>query len=274
MKWKYYNNSKFEFDNNIKSAWWGHIFFAYDLVRNEKPSKIVELGTHRGVSFFSFCQAVKDGDFDAELYAIDTWEGDKHTGFNDVEDVFSGVKKNVEDHFADLNINLVKKTFDRAVNKFDDKSINLLHIDGLHTYEAVKNDFESWLDKMTDDGIVLFHDIHEKKEDFGVYKLWHELKEKYSTVEFYQWHGLGVLFLSDEKFQNCISNEKEELKGYYTSKSDEFLRNKLHNMQGNVISIKEKLNEKNDEIAKIKKSKFWKIRNKYIDIKNFFYGKI
>jgi hypothetical protein len=33
---------------------------------------------------------------------------------------------------------LLKMTFQEAVYKFEDKSIDLLHIDGYHTYEAVK----------------------------------------------------------------------------------------------------------------------------------------
>ncbi len=256
MKWKYYS-PKFEFNNDIKSAWWGHTFFAYDLVRNEKPNKIVELGTHRGISFFSFCQAIKDGELDTELYAIDTWEGDKHTGFNDAEDVFGGVEYNVAKYFVDLNINLIRKTFDEAVDSFDDKSIDVLHIDGLHTYEAVKHDFTLWLGKVRDDGIILFHDIHEKKEDFGVYELWSELKEKYDTIEFYQAHGLGVLFLEHDKFQNFISGNEDELKGYYAGKSDEFSRNRLYQARKNISDLEEELDKKSYG-AIINRLQFWK----------------
>ena len=34
--------------------------FAYDLVHSLRPCLIVELGTHCGDSYFTFCQAVKD----------------------------------------------------------------------------------------------------------------------------------------------------------------------------------------------------------------------
>lgn len=47
----------FEFDNfspfiRANTAWLGHLEFAYDLVRFEKPEILVELGTHMGASFF------------------------------------------------------------------------------------------------------------------------------------------------------------------------------------------------------------------------------
>lgn len=59
---------------------------------------------------------------------------------------------------------------------------------------TVKHDFDNWLDKVKNNGIVMLHDTYEKKDDFGVNKLWDKLKKKYSTIEFYHSHGLGVLF--------------------------------------------------------------------------------
>ena len=107
-----------------------------------------------------------------------------------------------------MKINLIRKTFDEAVLGFKDDSIDILHIDGLHTYEAVKHDFETWLPKVNQNGIVLFHDIKVGEDDFGVYKLWEELKKKYATIEFFQSFGLGVLFLNKSLGKEMKSKER------------------------------------------------------------------
>ena len=94
MKWKYFN-PKFEYEekfNDLSWSWAGHKYFAYDLVVNLKPKVIVELGTHYGTSLWSFSQAVKDQNLDTELFAVDTWQGEKHAGFYG-EEVFETVNE-------------------------------------------------------------------------------------------------------------------------------------------------------------------------------------
>ncbi len=282
MKWKYYK-PKFEFDSKTPSTWWGHTFFAYDLIRNVKPKRVVELGTHYGASFFAMCQAVKDDSFGTEMHAVDSWEGDAHAraGYEKKDEVFNVFKKEVKASYSKIDVKLHRKFFDEALKEFDSSSIDILHIDGLHTYEAVKHDFESWLPKVREDGLILFHDIHEKKDDFGVYKLWNELKERYDTIEFYHWHGLGVLFMKDGS-RDIFFNNQDEIKGYYANRADRFAFNmlkiekKIHKKRNTQIQrtnqeIKQKnqeIKQKNHQLQIIKQSKFWKIRNHYVAYKN------
>jgi hypothetical protein len=198
-KWRL-RKPEFEFITDLpieSSAWSGHYFFAYDLVAATKPKVIVELGTHKGNSLFSFAQAIKDFELKTKIHAVDTWEGDEHAGFygEDVYKTFLDIKNR---YYEDVNIIPHKMLFDKAIEDFDDNTIDILHIDGLHTYNAVKHDFETWLPKVKKKtGIILFHDVCEKSDDFGVYKLWEELKKKYKTITFGHYHGLGVLFLNE-----------------------------------------------------------------------------
>lgn len=173
------------------SAWRGHQQFAYDFIRWLKPKTIVELGTHWGLSFFSFCQAVVDGGFNTKSYAVDTWLGDSHAGYYQ-EEVYKTVLSVTQTYYSST-AKLMRSTFDDALASFEDESIDVLHIDGFHTYKAVSHDYYTWLPKVARNGIVLFHDISVKVLGFEVYWLWEELKQ-HPHLEFQHCNGLGILF--------------------------------------------------------------------------------
>jgi hypothetical protein len=173
-------------------AWCGHLPFASWIMKTQVPSVFVELGTHSANSYFSFCQSVFESGLKTQCFAVDTWQGDEHAGNYDNE-IFSEVQQHNQENYSHFS-NLLRMTFDQALHTFDDESIDLLHIDGLHTYDAVKHDFETWLPKLKPGAIVLFHDTNVYQKDFGVWKYWKELQAKYpNNLEFMHSHGLGVL---------------------------------------------------------------------------------
>jgi predicted O-methyltransferase YrrM len=83
--------------------------------------------------------------------------------------------------------------FEEALQQFEDQSIDLLHIDGSHQYEAVKKDFETWLPKLQKGGLILMHDILVEREDYGVKKFWEEIARTYSTETHQIGFGLGII---------------------------------------------------------------------------------
>lgn len=281
--WKYYD-PQFEFIKSIppeNSPWWGHSFFAYDLISNVQPKIVVELGTYKGNSLFSFAQAIKDSNLNTKLHCVDSWEGDKHAGFYG-DEVYQGFLKIYEKKYKNIPLEIHRMFFDDAVDKFKDHSINVLHIDGLHTYEAVKHDFETWLPKVDKtSGIILLHDVCEKKDDFGVYKLWAEIQKKYKTFTFNHYHGLGVIILGKNsllekaisgglfvKYYDVLATEQLLQK---TTKEQEkhirLLRDENRARYEALISLDEKYSKISDEIESyrneineyraFKKSKIW-----------------
>jgi hypothetical protein len=177
------------------NAWVGHLPFAAWVMQEISPKIFVELGTHSGNSYFSFCQSVVEAELSTKCYAVDTWQGDEHAGqYND--EIFNTVNAQNQERFSGFS-RLLRMTFDDAVTYFNDGSIDMLHIDGLHTYEAVKHDFETWLPKLAPNAIVMFHDTNVRERNFGVWKLWEELQAKYPNhLEFVHSHGLGILQLN------------------------------------------------------------------------------
>jgi len=185
----------------LKSPWWiGHIPFAYELIGRQKPHTLVELGTYSGSSFAAFCQVAEACGAGTHCYGVDLWEGDIHMGNFD-ESLYNEIYSYVTSKYTGA-ATLVRKDFNAAANDFSNGSIDLLHIDGTHTFEAVSNDFNTWLPKMSARGVILFHDINVNMENtglaslqFGVRKLFDSVKSGYPHLEFDHCWGLGVLIV-------------------------------------------------------------------------------
>ena len=173
------------------SAWVTHAPFASWLVDVVRPSRIVELGTHYGYSCFAFAEAVKRLGLDTTISALDSWEGDDHAGHYG-DEVHEYVASVAAADYPD-SVRLVRGWFSQSRPLFADASIDVLHIDGRHAYEDVLTDYSQWRGTVADGGVILFHDIAERENGFGVWRLWEDIAEPGRSFTFTHGHGLGVL---------------------------------------------------------------------------------
>jgi glycosyltransferase involved in cell wall biosynthesis len=235
------------------NPWCGHLPFAAWVIGTVKPKIFVELGTHSGNSYFTFCQSVKSHNLNTKCFAVDTWEGDSHAGSYS-DEVYREAYDYNEANYQNFS-KLLRTTFDKALSLFEDGSIDLLHIDGLHTYEAVKHDFETWLPKLSTNAIVLFHDTQVQERGFGVWKFWKELKKSFPcNLEFSHSYGLGVIQLgakeNSHNFQ-WMSDDRlqSDFIGYFSSIGGRL--DELFTASSEVSVLKQHMRDKDTHIRNL-----------------------
>ena len=91
---------------------------------------------------------------------------------------------------------------DRAKAVLGGQALDYLSIDGDHTYEGVKRDFELYAPLVRQGGIIALHDIveHPPALECEVSRFWNQIKSQYRHTELIEdpqqgWAGIGLLYV-------------------------------------------------------------------------------
>ena len=122
----------------------GYFSLLHNLTSNIE-GKIVELGNREGLGILSIYDALSEN---SELYTLDI--------VDDVRFINDKIKSDSRVHilndFNSLDADRIEKTFEK-------KSISMIFLDTIHTYEQVLEEFKLWEPYMKDDCVMLIDDI-------------------------------------------------------------------------------------------------------------------
>ena len=149
------------------------IFFLkeYEKIKRKKISNFLEIGFNSGIlntilnKFFKFEQIVAIDTFTSEISSTDLLANLKRKNLI----LVSGSSSKKE------NLQTIKKF----------QPYDLIFVDASHEYNDVKKDLNNYCKMLSDDGILVAHDIH-SLEFSGVNKAWSEFKRQnnFSYKEF------------------------------------------------------------------------------------------
>jgi hypothetical protein len=147
----------------------------YDLLQFlPQNGRVVEIGVAEG----NFSHEILTKNNPSVLHLIDPWafqtRDDYQTDKNNVGDQkqegrFRYVSKRFQSLTQQGRLHIHRDYSTNVANQFEDKSLDWIFIDGLHSYEGVKADLEAYADKVIDDGFILGHDYtnHETALEMG-----------------------------------------------------------------------------------------------------------
>ena len=132
-----------------------------EIIASYGYKKIIEVGTYRG----QFAKHLHQTNPDM-LYLVDPWKVYPKEVFPDYthydQSKWDSLYESVCSKFNYDNVTIIRKPSDKAVNEFIDNSIDLIYIDGNHTYDYVKQDLNLWLPKVRKGGMLCGHDYQLK----------------------------------------------------------------------------------------------------------------
>ncbi|MHA1724323.1 MAG: class I SAM-dependent methyltransferase [Promethearchaeota archaeon] len=170
-----------------------------ELIAKNQPQVVLEIGTARGGTLYLLAKISSPN---AHLISLDLPGGKYGGGYNRwVGYFFKSFALDTQ------KISLIRadshdvSTLKKLKKKIKGKPIDVLFIDGDHTYEGVKKDFEMYGPLVKKGGIIGFHDIvvHPPEINCNVNEFWNEIKQDFEYKEFVEdWEqkmcGIGIIF--------------------------------------------------------------------------------
>lgn len=164
----------------------------YRFLEGKKIKNVLEIGTQRGGTALLWAKLVEPRG--GHVYCIDKSFEDTVYKNHALRPLITEIQGDSHD----------RETFNRLLKQVSNNggSVDFFFIDGDHTYEGGKADFENYFRFVRAGGWVAFHDIRDTEyhriNSVYISIFWNEIKEKYNHFEITDpddksWMGIGVL---------------------------------------------------------------------------------
>ena len=171
-----------------------------EIVAGLRPKVVLEIGTEKGGTLFLFTRIA---DLEAKIISIDLPGGPFGGGYPRWKiPLYKSFSKEGQRIYLLRRDSHNPRTLEEVKRISSGYKVDFLFIDGDHTYEGIKRDFEMYSPLIRKGGIIAFHDIcqHPPKTGCEVNRFWNEIKHEYRYVEIVKdwnqkWAGIGVLYV-------------------------------------------------------------------------------
>jgi len=175
------------------------------ILRELRPKYVLEIGTAHGGTLLLWTKVASE---DATIISIDLPGGPFGSGYPWLRSlVYKAWTKDRQKIFLIRGDSHKLETLEKVEEVLKDSKLDFLFIDGDHTYEGVRRDFEMYALRVRKGGIIALHDIvpHPPETGCEVSKFWEEIKRRLKDyAEFMEivkdwqqgWAGVGVILLT------------------------------------------------------------------------------
>ncbi len=239
------------------------IYLLIEILALKKPKTILEIGTSNGGSLFlisKFCPKnstiisidLPNGKFGGEFFP--EWKNSFYESFASDQQKIHLIRSNSHDESTK---NIVKDIL-------KEKKLDFLFIDGDHSYSGVKKDFEMYNSLLSENGIIVFHDIcNGPLENVGdVPKFWKEIKSEHEVFEIIDsdntiGYGLGFMFkesaLEKSSLLYQILKRLRELQNQINIETNKQIHKNLYQINKHIKNFLEQIEVKTLEQDKTSK---------------------
>jgi predicted O-methyltransferase YrrM len=169
------------------------------IFQKQNPKYILEIGTANGGSLFCFCKLAQDN---ATIISIDLPGGKFGGGYPEWKvPIYKAFAKKNQKLYLLRKDSHSQETLEEVKKILNGSQLDFLFIDGDHTYEGVKKDFEMYSPLVEKGGAIIFHDILFVPEGDvgGVLKFWNEIKNYFHCKELVKNRsqrdrGIGIIY--------------------------------------------------------------------------------